>query len=53
MKHIQPEEVKYLPVDIQLKQNFDVEQEFDVSKTYIRENPEKKRSAEDKKIRRR
>ena len=42
LKHVQPEEIKYLPVEINLKQNFDIEQEFDLSKTYIRENPEKK-----------
>ena len=30
LKHLQPEEVKYLPTEIKLKKNFDVEQDFDI-----------------------
>ena len=37
LKHLQPEEVKYLPTEIKLKKNFDVEQDFDMSKTYKKE----------------
>lgn len=43
LKRIQPEEIKYHPVELSLKQNFDIEQEFDISKTYIREDPAKKK----------
>ena len=32
LKHLQPEEIKYLPAEIKLKKNFDVEQDFDMSK---------------------
>ena len=46
LKHLQPEEVKYLPVEIKLKKNFDVEQDFDMSKTYKREDPSKKKNTE-------
>jgi lipoprotein len=52
MKHIQPEEIKYLPVEINLKKNFDVEQEFDASKTYKREDPSKKKNVDNKDNRR-
>lgn len=31
----QPEEVRYLPVEINIKQNFDVEQHFDLKGSYI------------------
>lgn len=34
LKHQQPEEIVYLPVEIAVKQNFDIEQEFDLSKSY-------------------
>lgn len=34
LKGIQPEEIIYLPAEIQVKQNFDIEQEFDLDKTY-------------------
>jgi len=53
MKHRQPEEIKYFPTEINLKQNFDVEQEFDVSQTYTREDPAKKKAAEEKNKKRR
>lgn len=43
LKHLQPEEIKYLPTEIKLKKNFDVEQDFDMSKTYKREDPSKRR----------
>lgn len=52
LKGIQPEEIKYLPVEINLKKNFDVEQEFDASKTYKREDPSKKKNTNDKDNRR-
>lgn len=52
LKHIQPEEIKYFPIEINLKQNFDVEQEFDVKKTYTREDPSKKKAIEDKNTKR-
>ncbi len=34
LKHQQPEEIIYLPVEISVKQNFDIEQEFDLEKKY-------------------
>lgn len=34
LKGIQPEEIIYLPGEINVKQNFDIEQEFDLQKTY-------------------
>lgn len=34
LKHQQPEEIVYLPVEIAVKQNFDIEQEFNLSKPY-------------------
>lgn len=34
MKGQQPEEIIYLPTEISVKQNFDIEQEFDLSGTY-------------------
>lgn len=52
MKGVQPEEMKYLPVEINLKKNFDVEQEFDASRTYKREDPSKKKSTDTKDNRR-
>ena len=53
LKHLQPEEVKYLPTEIKLKKNFDVEQDFDMSKTYKREDPSKKKNTEGDKKRNR
>ena len=47
LKRIQPEEIKYLPLDFKIKRNFDVEQEFDVKKTYVREDPSKKKNEEE------
>lgn len=32
LKRVQPEEIRYLPVEITMKQNFDIEQEFDLQK---------------------
>ena len=52
LKHLQPEEIKYLPTEIKLK-NFDVEQDFDMSKTYKREDPSKKKNTEGDKKRNR
>lgn len=34
LKHRQPEEIIYLPVEMSVKQNFDIEQEFDLGNTY-------------------
>lgn len=34
LKHQQPEEIIYLPIEISVKQNFDIEQEFDLKKKY-------------------
>ena len=34
LKHQQPEEIVYLPAEIAVKQNFDIEQEFDLQGTY-------------------
>lgn len=34
LKHQQPEEVVYLPAEISVKQNFDIEQEFNLQDTY-------------------
>lgn len=34
LKHQQPEEIVYLPAEITVKQNFDIEQEFDLQGTY-------------------
>ena len=51
LKHLQPEEVKYLPMEIKLKKNFDVEQDFDMSKMYKREDPNKKKNVESDKKR--
>lgn len=34
LKHTQPEEIIYLPGEINVKQNFDIEQEFNLQKTY-------------------
>ena len=53
LKHLQPEEVKYLPTEIKLKKNFDVEQDFDMSKTYKREDPSKRKNTEGDKKRNR
>jgi hypothetical protein bfra3_13892 len=53
LKHLQPEEIKYLPAEIKLKKNFDVEQDFDMSKTYKREDPSKKKNTEGDKKRNR
>lgn len=46
LKGIQPEEFKYLPTEINLKKNFDVEQDFDMGKTYKREDPSKKKNSD-------
>ena len=48
LKRIQPEEIKYFPLDFKIKRNFDVEQEFDVKKTYVREDPSKKNNEDEK-----
>lgn len=48
LQRIQPEEIKYHPVEIVLKKNFDIEQDFDVSRHYIREDPNKKKEEEKK-----
>ena len=45
LKHIQPEEVYYQYIEIPIKSNFDVEQEFDLDKTYyppVEEDKKKK-----------
>lgn len=34
LKHLQPEDILYLPVEMNVKQNFDIEQEFDLQKAY-------------------
>lgn len=34
LKHQQPEEIIYLPTEISVKQNFDIEQEFNLQDTY-------------------
>ena len=34
LKNQQPEEIVYLPVEISVKQNFDIEQEFNLLKPY-------------------
>ena len=34
LKKQQPEEIIYLPAEISVKQNFDIEQEFDLRKSY-------------------
>ncbi len=47
LKGIQPEEVRYLPIEINVKQNFDVEQEFDLNSSY--RGGEGKAKEEDKK----
>ena len=47
MKGIQPEEIRYLPIEINVKQNFDVEQEFDLNSPY--RGGEGKTKEEDKK----
>lgn len=39
--HRQPEKIIYLPVELSVKQNFDVEQEFDLNKTYEVETDKK------------
>lgn len=41
LKRKQPEEIVYLPVEIAVKQNFDIEQEFDLTKTYKEETVKK------------
>lgn len=41
LKGIQPEEIIYLPVEISVKQNFDIEQEFNLAKTYKEETIKK------------
>lgn len=41
LKRRQPEEIVYLPVEIAVKQNFDIEQEFDLTKTYKEETVKK------------
>ena len=46
LKSLQPEEIKYLDVELELKQNFDIQQSFDVSKTYVREDPKKREKKE-------
>lgn len=48
MEHLQPEEIKYLPGEFKIKKNFDIEQSYDVSRTYVREDPSKKKDAEDR-----
>lgn len=48
LKRILPERIVYLPVTLSIKENFDVEQEFDVSKTYVREDPAKKKKEQEK-----
>lgn len=42
LKHIQPEEVIYMPGEITVKQNFDIEQEFDLKNTYKGKEQKKK-----------
>lgn len=42
LKGIQPEEVVYLPREIVVKQNFDIEQEFDLGSSYKEETGPKK-----------
>ena len=48
MKHLQPEEIKYLPGEFKIKKNFDIEQSYDVSQTYVREDPAKKKDTDDR-----
>ena len=48
MEHLQPEEIKYLPGEFKIKKNFDIEQSYDVSRTYVREDPSKKKDADDR-----
>lgn len=47
LKGKQPEEIRYLPVEINIKQNFDVEQHFDLKSSYI--GGELKEGEEDRK----
>ncbi|MEI3153763.1 MAG: hypothetical protein V8S95_00565 [Odoribacter sp.] len=42
MKHQQPEEIVYLPAEIAVKQNFDIEQEFDLPGTYRNKESDKR-----------
>ena len=53
MEHLQPEEIKYLPGEFKIKKNFDIEQSYDVSRTYVREDPNKKKDTDDRDRRRR
>ena len=53
MEHLQPEEIKYLPGEFKIKKNFDIEQSYDVSRTYVREEPNKKKDTDDRDRRRR
>lgn len=53
MKHLQPEEIKYLPGEFKIKKNFDIEQSYDLSLTYEREDPAKKKDTENRDRRRR
>ena len=43
LKHVQPEMIKYFPAEFKIKKNFDIEQSYDVSRTYVREDPSKKK----------
>ena len=52
LEHLQPEEIKYLPGEFKIKKNFDIEQSYDVSRTYVREDPSKKKDTEDRNRRR-
>jgi hypothetical protein len=46
LQHRQPEEIKYLPEEFNVKQNFDIEQDVAVDKEYPREDPAKKKKEE-------
>lgn len=52
LEHLQPEEIKYLPGEFKIKKNFDIEQSYDVSRTYVREDPSKKQDTDDRNRRR-
>lgn len=40
LKQVQPEEIVYLPGEVNVRQNFDIEWEFDMEKTYTKETEE-------------
>jgi hypothetical protein len=49
LQRLQPEEIKYLPQELNLKQNFDIEQDVEVDKEYPREDPARKKKEDNKK----